>query len=193
MPKSLNVLILVLSILQLNACQCVQTKKSPKRLVEPPKKELHHIAPTPTPTAAPKAVPYTEALAYAQKNLAHEGILIQKPDGYAYLKVDDRYINDLFPLLHAQPNYKKPPYFRRNNQPGAHISVIYKDENIKLKEVGQKFSFKIRDITTVNPKNNSYIILQVDSPELEKLRTSYGLGPKLHGHEFHISIAKKTE
>ena len=190
MLKLFKLLAFVLVLLNFNACKCVQTKKTTEQLPERAKTEITHQAPAHIPAAAP----YAEAIAYAEKNLPHVGTLMQKPDGYAYVKVDDRYINELFPLLHAKPGYKKPPYFRKNNLPGAHISVIYKNEHVKLKEVGQKFSFKIRDIATVNPDHKTtYIILQVDSPELENLRKSYGLGPKLHGHEFHISIAKKTK
>ncbi len=45
----------------------------------------------------------------------------------------------------------------------------------------------------VNPsKDTSYAVLEITSPELEKLRKKYGLNPKLLGHEYHISLAKKT-
>lgn len=59
-------------------------------------------------------------------------------------------------------------------------------------EIGQTFHFKIKDIILVQPsKNASYAILQVESPEVEKLREKSGLSGKLHGHEYHISLAKK--
>ncbi len=135
--------------------------------------------------------PYAEALSYAKQNLALHGTLVQQPHGYAYLKVDDRYIHELFPLLKAERGYQEPPYFRRKDAPGAHISVVYKDENVKLKEVGQQFNFTLKNIIEVHPKKDlSYIVLQVEAPELEELRTRYKLKRKLRG-QFHISIAKK--
>ena len=191
MRKKISFLILAFFVINIFACKCVQTQKEINKL--PPAPVPPALAPqAPVPQVHHQEVPYAQALAYAQKNLVHEGTLVQQSDGYAYVKVDDRYIHDLFPLLHAEPDYKKPPYFRRKNAPGAHISVAYGDEHIKLKEVGQRFSFSIKDIVIVSPKKNvSYIILQVESPALEALRKSYGLGPKLQGHEFHISLAKK--
>lgn len=60
-------------------------------------------------------------------------------------------------------------------------------------EVGQYFHFELKQIVIVKPtKDTSYAVLQVESPELEKLREKYGLRPKLFGHEYHISLAKKT-
>lgn len=136
--------------------------------------------------------PWQNALAFAEEYLPKEGRLIQIDSGYAYLKVDDAYIHALFPLLRTKEGFREPPYFRRPNSPGAHISVVYEDEKVKLKETDKIFSFKLKDIIEVHPrKDTSYIILRVYAPELEKLRENYGLSPKLKGHEFHISLAKK--
>ncbi len=134
---------------------------------------------------------WTKTLAFAEENLSKKGRLIQQDDGYAYVKVDDAYINELFPMLHVEHGFKKPPYFRRKNSPGAHISVIYENEKIKLDEVGQEFSFELKDIRIVKAKNVSYLVLDVEAQELEKLRQKYGLNPKLNGHEFHITLAKR--
>lgn len=135
-----------------------------------------------------------KALSYAQQHLPHEGRLVRKPDGYVYLKVDDDYIRKLFPLLEvAREGYREPPYFRTREAPGAHISIFYVDEHVDPKELGQTFHFDLEDIAVVRPSRTvSYVVLQVKSPELEKLRQKYGLPPKLHGHEFHISLAKKS-
>ncbi len=162
-------LLSVLSLLLLASCQCCQVKK-----------ELEHND------------PWAQTL-IAAKNLPAEGTLVQKPDGYAYVKVDDRYIHDLFPLLKAV-GFEKPPYFRRGDAPGAHISVFYEKEHIKAEEVGKKYLFTLRKIVLVKPKENLfYIVLEVDAPELERLRQKYGLHPKLNRHEFHITIARKVE
>ncbi|MFA6915762.1 MAG: hypothetical protein WC222_05140 [Parachlamydiales bacterium] len=119
------------------------------------------------------------------------GTLTENGRGYIYLKVDDNYIKEIFPLLDA-PDYTMPPYFRRADSPGAHISVFYEEETKNLPqiaEVGKKFTFTPESITTVNAGRKRYIILRVNSPELEALRTKYGLKPLLQGHPFHISIA----
>lgn len=147
------------------------------------------------PHAAAAAHPsWQEAFKYAQDNLPKEGKLTRKSDGFIYLKVDDRYIHSLFPKLGLkQDGFHEPPYFRTRNAPGAHISVFYVDEHIIPKELGQTFHFEPKEIVIVNPsKNVSYAVLEVTSPELEKLRQKYGLNPKIHGHDYHISLAKKN-
>jgi hypothetical protein len=137
---------------------------------------------------------YDEVVAYAKEHLAQEGVLIQKIDGYAYLKVDDNYIHELFKRLGPIHGYNKPPYFRRKDAPGAHVSVAYEDEKIKFAEVGAKYYFTITAIREIAVnKSTHYIILDIYAPQLEELRKRYGLSPKLKNHEFHITIAKKIE
>jgi len=138
--------------------------------------------------------PWENIVDYARQNLPLQGTLMANSDGFVYLKVDDKYINTLFPLLKLkEAGFRKPPYFRREDSPGAHISVFYVKEHVKPTEVGQTFHFSLKDVVIVNPsKRASYAILQVDAPELEALREKYGVGPKLFGHEFHISLAKKV-
>ena len=129
---------------------------------------------------------------FAKENLPLEGQLVMKSDGFGYIKVDDAYIHDLLPMLDLT-YYKEPPYFRSEDSPGAHISVFYVDEHVMPEEVGQTFPFTLKEIVIVRPsKTTSYVVLQVESPELENLREKYGLSRKLHGHEFHISIGKKV-
>lgn len=136
---------------------------------------------------------YNEIINFAKNNLPLTGKLIQRSDGYAYVKVDDDYIHKLFPML-KEPGFLKPPYFRRLDSPGAHISVVYEDEKTTLNEVGQSFTFTLEKIITVSPKKNlSFIVLVVSAPDLENLRAKYGLSKKLHGHEFHITLARKKE
>lgn len=137
---------------------------------------------------------WQEVLNYAQENLPTEGQLIVKSDGFVYLKVDDEYIHTLFPMLDLKEGgFREPPYFRSDEAPGAHISVFYVNENVMAEEVGQYFHFKLKQIVIVKPsKDTSYAVLQVESLELEKLREKYGLSSKLFGHEYHISLAKKT-
>jgi hypothetical protein len=135
---------------------------------------------------------WSQVVDFAKHNLPLTGQLIQQPDGYAYVKVDDDYVHKLFPMLHAE-GYAKPPYFRRANSFGAHITVILKGENKTLSEAGQNYNFTLDKILKVSPKKGeSYIILQVSAPDLENLREKYGLSKKLHGNEFHITLAKKV-
>jgi hypothetical protein len=135
-----------------------------------------------------------EAAKWAKINLPQTGILKENNDGFVYLKVDDNYIHRLFPLLHLE-NYEEPPFFRRKDSPGAHISVFYTYETDhigKIKELGQQFSFEIGHFKFVTSGPNKYLILTVSSPQLEELRRKYGFKPLLNGHDFHISIAKKN-
>lgn len=142
----------------------------------------------------PKPEPWAEAVEFARMHLPLEGKLVQKSDGYGFVKVDDRYIHDLFPLLKAEIGFDKPPYFRRSDAPGAHISVFYANEHVVVTEVGQRFKFTLKDIVMVRTNNGvSYIVLLVDAPELEQLRQKYGLAPRLNNHEFHITIARKID
>lgn len=136
---------------------------------------------------------WQEVLNYAQDNFSLEGQLIVKSDGFGYLKVSDDYIHALFPMLGLkEEGYNKPPYFRTEEAPGAHISIFYVNENIMPEEVGQYFHFELKQIVIVeSSKDTRYVVLQVESPELEKLREKYGLSPKLFGHDYHISLAKK--
>jgi hypothetical protein len=149
--------------------------------------ERHSMPPAPYPS-------WQEVIQYADETLPLEGQLVAKTDGFTYLKVDNAYIHTLFPMLGLkEEGYREPPYFRRPNSPGAHISVFYENEHIKPEEIGQTFHFKPKNIVIVKASNRvSYAILQVESPELEQLREKYGLSPKLQGHEFHITLGKKV-
>lgn len=134
-------------------------------------------------------------LEYAIRQLPHTGVLTQHSDGFVYLKVDNDYIHVLFPMLRAH-GFHKPPYFRRPGAVGAHISVMYKDEipyHKPIAEIGKVFTFTPTKLALVRVKGRTqYIILEIQSPELEELRKKYGLSPYLKNHAFHISIAKRV-
>ncbi|KIA77204.1 hypothetical protein DB43_GS00100 [Parachlamydia acanthamoebae] len=136
---------------------------------------------------------WQSVVSYATEHLPLEGKLVGKSDGFVYLKVDDDYIRRLFPMLGLKEDgFRVPPYFRRIDSPGAHISVFYADEHITPEELGKTFHFIPKKIVVLQlSKNTSYAVLQVESPELEKLREKYGATPKLFGHDFHISLARK--
>jgi len=132
---------------------------------------------------------------WARHNLPQKGKLVRKSDGYTYLKVDDDYIYKLLPRLGLKKyGYRAPPYFRSKKAPGAHISVFYAHEKVFPTQIGKTFHFTLKKIRIVHVNSyTAYAILEVEAPELEHLRRSYGLSPKLFGHEFHISIGKKTK
>lgn len=136
---------------------------------------------------------WNKVVEFAKDNLPQTGVLVQKADGYVYLKVDDRYIHQLFPMLDLKKEgFKKPPFFRSSDSPGAHITVFNAGEHIDPREVGRTFGFTPKKIVVVKAsKNEYYAILKVDSPELEALRNKYALKGKPQGHELHISLAKK--
>lgn len=85
----------------------------------------------------------------------------------------------------------------------AHITVMKSDEVSKIgvnkiSETGKYFPFRLESVKHVRPSGWSGVsrvwFVVVKSPELKKLRTSYGLTPLVNGdHEFHITIAiRKT-
>jgi hypothetical protein len=142
---------------------------------------------------ASETIPWSEVVEHAKQTLPQSGELLMKEGGFVYVHVDDNYIHSLFPMLGLKDKgYREPPYFRTKSSPGAHISVFYEDENVSPEEIGQTFQFTLENITIVHVSRHvAYAILQVQSPQLEELRKRYGLSPKLHGHEFHITLAKK--
>ncbi|MBA2728003.1 MAG: hypothetical protein H0U49_07510 [Parachlamydiaceae bacterium] len=144
---------------------------------------------TPIETTNPQ---WQHVVDYAREHLPLEGKLLVNSKGFGYLTVDDGYVQQLFPMLGLkEQGYRPPPYYRRSGSPGAHISVFYVNEYISPTEVGQTFHFELKQISIVKTRNAKFVVLQVQSPELEKLREKYGLTPKLLGHDFHISLGKK--
>lgn len=136
----------------------------------------------------------TRIMDYAMRVLPHQGVLKDNGKGYIYLKVDDRYITKLFPMLEI-PGFVEPPFIHRKTDTGAHISVFYVNEtkNLpKIAEIGKTYSFTPKHLSIVNPSRyTEYAVIVVDAPELEDLRLKYNLTPKLQNHDFHITIGKK--
>lgn len=136
-----------------------------------------------------------EVLEYAQENLSLEGTLMQKPNGYLYLKVDKGYINVLYPLLRLQEkNFIKP-------NTSAHIGVIFGEElhyHLQLghpwpivEEIGQTFHFTLKEIyIRGHPMYGHHAILGVQSPELDAIREKYGFYG-FHAKGFEINLGKR--
>jgi hypothetical protein len=128
----------------------------------------------------------------AASHLALEGKLAISDNNLVYLDVDDAYINQLFPLLQNQ-QIKKPDYFGEKSA-GAHITVVYPEENKKINknDLGHKHDFIIKDIVTAELGLKTYYVLLVESPSLLQLRRRYTLPDMLcfkgYSIGFHITI-----
>lgn len=116
-------------------------------------------------------------------------------NNYLYLKVDDAFIHQLYPLLQvAQVN--KPDYFGAGGI-GAHISVIYPEENkiINLPELKQEHEFTVKHVATALIRDKLYYAVLVEAPTLLAIRKQFQLPELLSfkGHDicFHITIGNK--
>lgn len=126
--------------------------------------------------------------------LNQSGTLVTTNENYSYLNIDDSYIHDLFPFLQID-NVQKPDYFGESGM-GAHISVIYPEENnpIDAAELDKKHSFQIKELVIAELGLKKYYILLIESPSLLEIRRQCGLSDKLHFKDylidFHITIGK---
>jgi hypothetical protein len=130
-----------------------------------------------------------------------KGILKQKDNGYLYVEVARDFIAEALPLIDAPGKIVPPRHYTSKKGIGAHISVMYENEQIlneiwEIKELGQEFTFTVMELRTVKLNKSNKMqklwLIAVDAPELEKLRESYGLPPKLQGHDFHITIGTQV-
>jgi len=133
--------------------------------------------------------------------LEQKGILKQKDNGYLYVEVSRDFIAEALLLIDAQGKIVPPQHYTSKKGIGAHISVMYEDEQIlneiwEIKELGQEFTFTVMELRTVKLNKNNKVkklwLLAVAAPELEKLRESYGLSSRLKGHDFHITIGSQV-
>ena len=151
--------------------------------------------------AVPVPIDGTPIVTYANKHLSQCGALKKTSDGFVYLKVSQRYIDDLFPLLQAQlspadaEKLCKPPYVGEGKI-GAHVSVIYASELPKpitsFPENGRKECFTVSGFAYVDPEQGPFqrvYYLRLLSADLSKIRVNYRLSPLYNNHDFHISIA----
>ncbi|HLB42938.1 MAG: hypothetical protein A3F13_01155 [Gammaproteobacteria bacterium RIFCSPHIGHO2_12_FULL_40_19] len=132
----------------------------------------------------------------AASHLALDGKLAISDNNLVYLDVDDAYIHRLFPLLQNQ-QIKKPDYFGEQSA-GAHITVIYPEENktINKNNLDQKHDFIIKNIVTAQLGLKTYYVLLVESSSLLQLRRKYKLPDLLcfkgYSIGFHITIGVKV-
>lgn len=133
--------------------------------------------------------------------LEQKGILKQKDNGYLYVEVSNDYIAEALSVIEAQGKMVPPRHYTSKKGIGAHISVMYENEQIlneiwEIKELGQEFTFNVMELRTVKLNKDNQVqklwLLAVAAPELEKLREDYGLPSKLKGHDFHITIGTQV-
>jgi len=129
------------------------------------------------------------------------GILKQKDNGYLYVEVSRDFIAEALPLIEAQGKIVPPRHYTSKKGIGAHISVMYENEQImneiwEIKELDQEFTFTVMELRTVKLNKDNKMkklwLLAVAAPELEKLRESYGLSSRLKDHDFHITIGTQV-
>lgn len=134
-----------------------------------------------------------EPALHKAQSLITEGLLRQQ-DNYSYLKVDDDYIHLIHPLLAVFGPIDKPDYFNPTDEVGAHISVIYPEENRMLahESLGQRHHFSVSGLIKAQYGNREYFALSVTAPSLETLRKTHHLAPNptFKGHQivFHITV-----
>lgn len=126
------------------------------------------------------------------------GQLKLKSNGFVYVDVSNQFIDQVWPQLPLEGQFE--PLSTKPKKMGAHISVIHEDEMIgreiwNLEEAGQWFTFEVKELRYVNKKTANGVkriwLLAVEAPALERLRSHYGLKPKLQGHDFHITLGEE--
>jgi len=121
------------------------------------------------------------------------GHLVVTPSKLVCLDIDDAYIHQLFPLLKIA-NAVKPNYFNEGGI-GAHISVIYPEEQVVLdsQDIGTEHSFKVTGIFSTVIEQKKYYALKVQATTLLDIRKHYRLSKQLnfknYGIDLHITIA----
>lgn len=126
------------------------------------------------------------------RDLPKEGMLAQTASHFTYLKINDDYIARLYPFI-ASPTIKQPDYFGADGV-GAHITVAYVDEHLRLAKetLGKKHRFCLHELIRAKTNEKYYYAISVSSPSLLALREHYHLPALLnfkgYGIGFHITI-----
>jgi hypothetical protein len=113
--------------------------------------------------------------------------------------VPNSFVRGAFEAL-QEPGVELPPSYEEGRL-NAHISV-FRREDIEqiggpdnLKERGQIFRYTLGPMRVVTPAGWSDVskcwLIEINAPELERLRKSYGLSPlpKNNQFKFHITVA----
>lgn len=129
------------------------------------------------------------------------GDLYVTPKGWAMLDVPNALVRGAFDALH-EPGAELP--FNSDGKLHGHISVIRPEEleriggPDKLTERGHQFRYTLGPLKEVRPDGWEGVsrvwFISVRSPELERLRRSYGLSskPNEDKYDFHITIGRRA-
>ena len=132
------------------------------------------------------------------KKVNQVGQLCLKSNGFAYVNVDDAFIENIADLLPVEGTFT--PLSTGPKKMGAHVSVFHEDETIGKEiwdfvDAGDWFSFEVKELRYFERKTGNGVkrcwLLAVDAPGLQRLRKHYGLKPKLLGHDFHITLGSE--
>lgn len=124
--------------------------------------------------------------------------LIQQSGDYCYLNIDDRYIHEIYPMLAKYDNVVKPDYFSVSEGIGAHVSVIYPEEMVKVlpSSVGQKHTFSVCGLFKAQSEEKEYFALSITSSSLSDFRQLHYLTPlpiwKRQEVTFHITVGVRN-
>lgn len=123
---------------------------------------------------------------------------MQESGDYCYLNIDDRYIDHIYPMLAQYGRVDKPDYFSMPDGIGAHISVIYPEEMVRVlpSSVGQKYTFSVCGLFKAQYEGKVYFALSITSPSLSAFRQLHYLTPrpiwKRQEVMFHITIGVRN-
>lgn len=136
--------------------------------------------------------------AHAELSYSLGGRLVVSQSGWCLLEIPNAFVLGLFKCLH-EPEAELPVHDGRFN---AHISVMTAAEVARLggpaaiKERGQSFRWTPGPLRSVNPPRWDEVsrawFVEVKSPDLKRLRVSYGLATLPYGDQpFHVTVAIK--
>lgn len=132
------------------------------------------------------------------------GRLVGGKSGWVVLEVPMALVRGAFDALH-EPGVEMPPAFSEYESYKAHISVMRPEEVEraggldKITERGHFFNYTLGPVQTVEPHGwdemSKVWFIKVRSPDLEKLRKSYGMSarPKNNEFDFHITIGVRRK
>lgn len=128
------------------------------------------------------------------------GRLYLSDSGWLMLSVPNAFVHGLFSAIDEE-GLEKP--FSSDGKLQAHISIMRPAEVERIgantiTERGKSFHYQLGEIKTVSPRSwdgvSKVWYVTVYSPELKRLRASYGLEPLPNGDwDFHITVALRRK
>jgi hypothetical protein len=131
----------------------------------------------------------------AAPSYAMAGRLYKSNHGDILLSVPNALVRGVFDTLN-EPGVELPPSGPDEDQLNAHISVM-RPEEVNADDVterGHSFHYTLGPLKSFNPTGwkemSKCWVIECKSPELEKLRKSYGLSklPNNNKFKFHITV-----